>query len=110
MIVGVLGAGQLGLMLAQAAGRLGCTLRFISPDEQYIIYCAERPDGYGKGDLFISFKDGKGQWQAAKNMGNAVNTSGYEFCPFVSADGKHLFFSRDGDIYWVDAQVIKTLR
>ncbi|MBC7920453.1 MAG: PD40 domain-containing protein [Ferruginibacter sp.] len=83
---------------------------FIAPDEQYIIYCAERPDGHGQGDLFVSFKDGRGQWQEAKNMGNAVNTTGYEFCPFVSADGKYLFFSRDGDIYWVDAKVIKTLR
>ena len=83
---------------------------FISPDEQYIIYCAERPEGYGQGDLFISFKDAKGQWQEAKNMGNVINTKGYGFCPFVSADGKYLFFSRDGDIYWVDAEVIRTLR
>lgn len=34
MIVGVMGAGQLGQMLALAAGRLGCRLRFLSPDDQ----------------------------------------------------------------------------
>jgi Tol biopolymer transport system component len=83
---------------------------FVSPDEQYLIYCAERPDGHGQGDLFISFKDNTGQWGKAKNMGNAINTPGYEFCPFVTADGKYLFFSRDGDIYWVDAKVIDELR
>ncbi len=33
MKVGVLGAGQLGQMLALAGGRIGCTLRFLSPDE-----------------------------------------------------------------------------
>ena len=83
---------------------------FISPNEQYIIFCGERPDGSGKGDLYISFKDANGIWQKAKNMGNLVNTDGYEFCPFVTSDGKYLFFSRDGDIYWMSADVIETLK
>jgi hypothetical protein len=83
---------------------------FVSPDEDYLIYCAERPDGFGKGDLYISFKDANGQWTKSITMGNTINTSGYEFCPFVTADGKYLFFSRDGDIYWVDAGVIEQLK
>jgi hypothetical protein len=83
---------------------------FVSPDETYMIYCTERPDGFGGGDLLISFKEANGQWGKAKNMGNAVNTKGYEFCPFVTAEGKYLFFSRDGDIYWVDAKVIDELK
>lgn len=83
---------------------------FVSPNEDYIIFCAERPDGYGQGDLYISFKSKSGQWQAAKNMGTVINTDAYEFCPFVSRDGKYLFFSRSGDLFWVKAQVIDTLR
>lgn len=83
---------------------------FVSPDETYVIFCGERPDGLGKGDLFISFKNEKGDWQKAKNMGEAVNSGGYEFCPFVSSDGKYLFFSRDGDIYWVRAEIINSLK
>ena len=83
---------------------------FVSPDEQFIIYCGERPDGMGKGDLYISFKDEKGQWQKSRNMGNAINTEKYEFCPFVSSDGKYLFFSQDGDIYWISAEVINRLK
>lgn len=83
---------------------------FVSPDEEYMIYCAERPDGFGRGDLFISFKEANGEWGKAKNMGNAINTEGYEFCPFVTSDGKYLFFSRDGDIYWVDAKVISQIK
>ncbi|GAB3944120.1 hypothetical protein GCM10028805_11320 [Spirosoma harenae] len=83
---------------------------FVSPDESYLIFCGERPDGLGKGDLFISFKNKKGEWQKAQNMGNVINTEAYEFCPFVSSDGKYLFFSRDGDLYWVSADLIKTLR
>ncbi len=83
---------------------------FISPDEKYVIYCSERPDGNGKGDLFISFKDEKGEWQPSKNMGAPINTERYEFCPFVTSDGKFLFFSRSGDIYWVSAEIISTLK
>lgn len=83
---------------------------FVSPDEQYVIFCSERPGGLGKGDLYISFKDNNGKWQKAKNMGNVVNTEGYEFCPFVTGDGKNLFFSRDGDIFWISATVIESLK
>lgn len=83
---------------------------FVSPDEQYLIFCAERPDGVGQGDLYISFKGKTGEWQPAKNMGSAINGKGYEFCPFVTSDGRYLFFSRDGDIFWVSADVIKSLR
>ncbi|KAA6437089.1 hypothetical protein FEM33_20460 [Dyadobacter flavalbus] len=83
---------------------------FVAPDEQYIIFCSERPGGLGKGDLYISFKNIEGKWEKAKNMGNVINTEGYEFCPFVTSDGNHLFFSRDGDIYWLQAEVINSLR
>lgn len=83
---------------------------FVSPDEQYIIFCSERPEGLGGGDLYISFKGKNGEWEKAKNMGNAINTTGYEFCPFVTADKKYLFFSRDGDIFWVDAKIISEMK
>lgn len=83
---------------------------FVSPDEQYIIFCGERPDGQGQGDLFISFKNLSGEWQQAKNLGSTINTNAYEFCPFVTSDGKYLFFSRDGDIYWVEASLLQALR
>ncbi|QMW04968.1 PD40 domain-containing protein [Spirosoma foliorum] len=83
---------------------------FVSPNEDYLIFCAERPGGFGNGDLYISFKSKTGEWQQAKNMGPAINTKGYEFCPFVTAEGKYFFFSREGDIYWVSAAVIDGLR
>jgi Tol biopolymer transport system component len=80
---------------------------FISPDEKYIIYCSERPEGKGKGDLYISFQDQNGSWLPASNIGEPINTPGYEFCPFVTNDNKFLFFSRDGEIYWVSTKAIK---
>lgn len=40
---------------------------FVSSDEQYVIFCSERPGGLGKGDLYISFNDNSGKRQKAKN-------------------------------------------
>ncbi len=81
---------------------------FIAADESYIIYCSSRPGGHGEGDLYISFKDENNQWSKAVNMGSVINTEYHEFCPVVTHDGKYFFFTSNGNIYWVDAQIIAT--
>jgi Tol biopolymer transport system component len=111
---------------------------YISPDESILIFTSGRPEGFGSGDLYISFKDKEGNWMKAKNMGNKFNTAGSEYCPMISPDGKYLFFTgagRDGrripdkpltyedfkkyhnssknglsDIYWVDAKIIDMIK
>jgi hypothetical protein len=83
---------------------------FIAYDESYLIFCGGRPDGYGKGDLYISFKKEDGAWTAARNMGKEINTEEHELCPFVSRDGKYLFYTSNKDIYWVDARIINRMR
>ena len=82
---------------------------FIAPDENYIIFCSMREDGYGRGDLYISFKEND-KWTKAKNMGNKINSSGHELCPFVTRDGKYFFYTSNKDIYWVDAQIIESFK
>ena len=92
---------------------------FIAPDESYIIWDSRRESGYGTSDLYISFRAADGSWGHAINMGDKINTTSAENYPSVSPDGKHLFFDRrvktannepSVDIYWVDAQIIETLR
>lgn len=83
---------------------------FVSPDESYIIFCGIKEGGLGRGDLYISFKNPDGSWSKAANMGDKINTEGHELCPFVTADGKYLFFTSNQDIYWVDAGVIEAFR
>ena len=80
---------------------------FIDPNEQYIIFCSTRPGGFGRGDLYISFKNTDGSWTSAVNMGEQINTKHHELCPFVSADGKYLFFTSDEDVYWVRLEDVK---
>ncbi|MEM6380726.1 MAG: hypothetical protein AAF705_21260 [Bacteroidota bacterium] len=83
---------------------------FVDPNEAYLIFCAQRPDGYGRGDLYISFKNKDGSWSPSKNMGPKINSTGHELCPFVSKDGKYFFYTSREDIYWVDAKIIAELR
>ncbi len=83
---------------------------FVAPDESYVIFCAVRTEGYGAGDLYISFKNSDGTWTKAKNMGETINTPGHELCPFVSGDGKYFFYTSRWDIYWVDAKILNDLR
>ncbi len=83
---------------------------FIDPNESYIIFCAERKGSLGQGDLYISFKKPDGAWTKSKNMGQLVNSKEHEFCPYVSKDGKYLFYTRNGDIYWIDAKIIEHYR
>ncbi len=87
---------------------------FIAGDESYLIVSISgREDGFGSGDLYVSFAQPDGSWSMLRNMGRAVNSDKREFCPMVTPDGKYLFFTSkrlgEGDIYWVDAKVIEAL-
>ena len=66
---------------------------YISPDESILIFTSDRPEGFGSGDLYISFKDKEGNWMKAKNMGNNINTRWPEYSPMISPDGKYIFFT-----------------
>ena len=90
---------------------------FIAPDESYIIFDSIREGGYGRSDLYISFRAADGSWGPAINMGEKINSTASEKSASVSPDGKFLFFdlrtkrgNEEVNIYWVDAQIIETLR
>lgn len=90
---------------------------FIAPDESYLIWDSERESGYGKSDLYISFRQKDGSWGPAINMGDKVNSAKGDTYASVTPDGKYILFNRgmddkgdNVDIYWVDAQIIETLR
>lgn len=60
--------------------------------------------------LYISFYK-NGAWGPSQNLGDVVNQETCEMVPFVTRDGKTLYFSRieDGkrNIYQVDFKVLK---
>ncbi|WP_420868340.1 TolB family protein [Aestuariivivens sediminis] len=70
---------------------------FIAPDESYLIFgCYNRTDGYGSGDLYISYNIGN-QWTKAKNMGDTINSDKMDYCPFVDTKTNTLYFTSKRD-------------
>jgi hypothetical protein len=43
-------------------------------------------------------------------MGSIVNTKGHELCPFVTNDGKYLFYTSRQDIYWISTQIFNKFK
>ena len=65
---------------------------YISPDQKYLIFMTQRPDGRGGSDLYISYQR-DGAWTKAANIGDKINSSGAEYSPIVTPDGKYFFWS-----------------
>ncbi len=111
---------------------------FVSPDESYIIFASERPGGFGRSDLYISFKNDNNRWTEAVNMGGNINSAGADLCPMLSPEGKYFLYTSSrtieqdfperpvnyegfkkiydssetpfGNIYWVSAEIIDELK
>ncbi len=77
---------------------------YIAPDESYMIYCSMMPGGLGQDDLYISFRQSDGSWGIPKHLGDEINSPKSENRPYVTPDGKYLFYvsakSGNMDIYW----------
>jgi outer membrane protein OmpA-like peptidoglycan-associated protein/tetratricopeptide (TPR) repeat protein len=67
-------------------GEAGDVLYFTSESEQ----------GRGGNDIYRSVKQADGSWGAPENLGEAINTIFDEEAPFISDDGKTLFFASNG--------------
>ena len=69
---------------------------FVAPDESYLIYSSDKKGVRGDfADLYISFQQ-DGRWSDAKNLGEQINTSNLDYCPFVfeQDDKRTLYFTK----------------
>ena len=114
---------------------------YAAPDETAVLFSAfDAADSQGGSDIYVSFRRADGGWGTAVNLGSGVNTPDNEFSPYLSPDGKYLFFSRFNqrplpgedpktplsyrallnhfsgpqnglrDIFWIEAGVVDRLR
>ena len=61
-----------------------------------VFYTSDRPGGAGGIDIYMCIKDDKGRWYKSKSLGPIINTEFDEDSPFLSYDGKTLYFSSAG--------------
>lgn len=69
----------------------------ISPDGKTLYFTSNRKDGFGGLDIYKSEWDEEtGDWGPAVNLGPTVNTQFNEETPYITEDGKTLYFSSQG--------------
>ncbi len=68
----------------------------VSPNGKVIFFASTRNDTYKGVDLFFGLIDSDGNISNIKTLGSKINTECDELSPFVSYDGKRLYFSSMG--------------
>lgn len=108
---------------------------FVNPDETLLLFSSVREGDLGGGDLYMCTREPGGVWSPARALPEPINSPRLDYCPFVTYDGRFLFFTsqrRDDlpdqvpwsweslnqfergpangrdSIYWVDAGLLKT--
>ncbi len=84
-----------------------------SPDGSTLYFSSSRTKGYGGLDIYKSDKNPEtGEWDEPVNLGPVVNTHFNDDCPFLTGDGKRLYFSSQGhenlggfDIFYTEKSV-----
>lgn len=75
----------------------------IARDSSYLLFDVDSGE-----HLFVSFRKSNGTWGTGIDLakhGFDIKAGG----PYISPDGKYLFFHQSGDIWWVDIKVIEDL-
>lgn len=80
----------------------------ITSDGKTIYFTSNRPNGYGGTDIYKCSKDSRGRWVNIQNLGELVNTEMDEDAVFISANGKHLYFSSNGHAGMGDLDIYRS--
>jgi outer membrane protein OmpA-like peptidoglycan-associated protein len=70
---------------------------YLSLDKSKMYFVSDRPGGFGGRDIYVTKKNEDNTWGKAENLGANINSAADEDSPFLSVDGKQLFYSSNGD-------------
>ena len=77
----------------------------ISCDGRTLYFSSIREGGLGGADIWYSKKMLNGNWSPPMNMGPSINTAEDEESPFISNDGRTLFFTSTGHLCLGDQDI-----
>jgi OOP family OmpA-OmpF porin len=69
---------------------------YITDNEEYVLVSYSGSDSRGQEDLYMIKKLGDQSWSTPLNLGDAINTTGYEISPFLTKTNDTLYFSSTG--------------
>jgi hypothetical protein len=67
---------------------------YIAPDGTTLFFSSNGRDGFGGADIFVSQRNANGQWSAARNLGEKINTSANELF-FTGPSRERCYFASD---------------
>lgn len=70
----------------------------VSCDGSQLFFASNRPGGVGGTDIYMTERLPSGLWSLPVNLGTPLNTPGDEEAPYISNDGKTLYFSSTGHL------------
>jgi outer membrane protein OmpA-like peptidoglycan-associated protein len=81
----------------------------VSKDGKTLYFSSNRKDGFGSMDIYKSELQANGEWGVPVNLGSRINTPFNEDAPYITEDGKKLYFISQGhqtmggyDIFYSD--------
>jgi hypothetical protein len=82
----------------------------ISADGKKLYFTSNREGGQGGLDIYVSEKDGTGDWGPADNLGATVNTTFNEDNPFMTRNDSVLYFSSEGHFSMGGFDIFRSLK
>ena len=83
---------------------------YMNPSYDILLISMNSKNTYGQEDIYVSLKDEAGEWGNPFNLGSTINTEGFEISPFLSADGRKLYFTSNGHRGYGDADIFVSER
>jgi outer membrane protein OmpA-like peptidoglycan-associated protein len=68
----------------------------LSHNDDTLYFASNRIGGFGMSDLYRTFKNSKGNWAPAENLGPMINSRNSEVSPFIHPVQQVLYFSSNG--------------
>lgn len=83
---------------------------YISPKEEFLITDSWHQNSSHLRDLYITYRLDNDKWSPIKPLNSKINTDSFDTEPFVTSDGKYLFFIRwmndKRNVYWVNTKQV----
>ena len=68
----------------------------LSHNDDTLFFASDRIGGFGMADIYYTYKDKKGDWLPAQNLGPIINSRNSEVSPFIHPQHHILYFSSNG--------------
>jgi len=73
----------------------------VNSSADMMIFSSDNPDGYGKSDLYVSYRK-EDEWSEPKNLGGIINTKWSESFPYIMDNTLYFTSTREGGIGGMD--------